>query len=95
MYSSFIRRNPWNYNQALIVVCNFSPVPFDDYTFGVPVSCTCKEVFSTYDTLPDGGTKEHVPIKTEKRPCDNHPYTVHYSLKPYESAVFEIIPDNQ
>ena len=50
---SFIRRNPWNYNQALIVVCNFSPVPFDDYTFGVPVSCTCKEVFITYDTPID------------------------------------------
>ena len=92
---SFMRRNPWDYHQALVVVCNFSPVPYDDYTFGVPISCTCKEIFSTYDTLPESGAGEHRSIQTEERRCDNHPNTVRYSLKPYESVVFEMIPDKE
>ena len=34
---SFIRRNPWNYNDALVFVCNFAPVERAPMEIGVPV----------------------------------------------------------
>ena len=45
---SFIRRNPWNYNDALVFVCNFAPVNRDPIEIGVPVSGDYVKVFSTY-----------------------------------------------
>ena len=34
---AYYRRNPWNYDGAVLVVCNFSPVEYHDYTVGVPM----------------------------------------------------------
>jgi len=55
---SYIRRNPWNYDQALVVICSFSPVAHTDYTCGVPVAGMYKRVFSTYDSLPGSGNPD-------------------------------------
>ncbi|MDO5444149.1 MAG: 1,4-alpha-glucan branching protein GlgB [Eubacteriales bacterium] len=91
---SFIRRNPWNYDSALLVICSFSPVEHHDYTCGVPVSGMYKRVFSTYDSLPGGGNTYEVsggipPIISTEHPCDGHQNMIMYSLRPYESIIME------
>ncbi len=89
---SYIRRNPWNYNDALLVICNFAPVGYGDYACGVPVPGYYKRVFSSYDSMPGGGgpaeAGDIVPLTAEEAPCDHYGYTLRYGLRPYEAAVF-------
>ena len=94
---SFIRRNPWNYNGALTVVCNFSPVGYDVYSFGVPYGGYYGRVFSTYDTLPGGGgpaeNGDIPPIRAAEEECDGYPFRLTYGLRPYESVIFALPPE--
>ena len=91
---AYIRRNPWNYNSAVLVVCNFSPVRYDGYSCGVPVEGELKRVFSTYDSLPGGGG----PASFEEGPelvswlgeCDRYPYHISYDLRPFEAIIVEL-----
>ena len=86
---SFIRRNPWNYEGALLSVCNLSPIRYNGYTVGTPVPGTYRKIFSTEDTLP-GRQKEGWTVTTERTDCDGHPNTLRFDLGPYETLVFEI-----
>lgn len=86
---SYIRRNPWNYGGALLVVCNFSPVGYCGYTVGVPESGLYKRVFSTYDSLPGFGGAAFEGA-AEEHDCDGYRYMLTFELKPYEAAVFEL-----
>ncbi len=90
---SYIRRNPWNYDSALLVICNFSPVAYGSYLCGVPEKGYYKRVFSTYDSLPGGGSPGEIgdipPIDSIRKDCDNHPYALPYGLRPFEAVVFE------
>ena len=88
---SYIRRNPWNYRGAVLVICNFSPVEHRDYTVGVPAGGAYQRVFSTYDALPGGGGPEELgeaPLLTaENRECDGRPFCLRYSLRAFESVI--------
>ncbi|MBO5327849.1 MAG: 1,4-alpha-glucan branching protein GlgB [Clostridia bacterium] len=81
---SFIRRNPWNYNNALVFVCNFTPVFRENFAVGVPVLGTYNRVFSTY---PD---ERPYTVEAEERLCDGRPYCVPFNLRPFESMIFEV-----
>lgn len=81
---TFIRRNPWNYNNALVFVCSFTPVQRDNYAVGVPLPGEYKRVFSTY---PDTGWDK---FRAEERLCDGRPYALPFNLRPYESIIFEV-----
>ena len=83
---SFMRRNPWNYNSALLSVCNFSPVEYTVYTCGAPLPGSYRRLFSTYDDGEDAA----LAIRAEKKDCDGYPYTLSFTLRPYESAVFSL-----
>ena len=95
---SYIRRNPWNFDEALLVVCNFSPATHADYCIGVPVAGEYKRVFSTYDTLPGGGGPDEVggepTINSCEGECDGRPYRLKYTLRPFE-AVIIAFPDKK
>lgn len=88
---SFIRRNPWNYDDAVLVVCNFSPVEHHDYCVGVPLAGKYQRVFSTYDTLPSGGGpgegNEGPAMLSIESECDGYPHRLSYSLRPFESII--------
>ena len=84
---SYIRRNPWNYSGSLLVVCNFAPVEYCDYTVGVPDGGEYRRVFSTFDSLPDSDASGF-SCRPEPRECDGYRYTLTYRLRPYEAAVF-------
>ncbi|MBE6473324.1 MAG: 1,4-alpha-glucan branching protein GlgB [Coriobacteriaceae bacterium] len=90
---SYIRRNPWNYDGAVLVVCNFSPMRIDGYTVGVPLPGSYKRVFSTYDSLPDGGGPDEMgapEMQAEHEECDGREYRLTYDLRPYESLIVEL-----
>ncbi|MBR5337515.1 MAG: 1,4-alpha-glucan branching protein GlgB [Lachnospiraceae bacterium] len=97
---SYIRRNPWNYNSAVLVILNFSPMEYTYYKCGVPVSGYYKRAFSTYDSLPGGGGPDEVgdipPISPYRAECDGRLYTLEYNLRPFEGVIFDfpIIEDN-
>ena len=90
---SYIRRNPWNYDGAILVICNFSPAEHHEYTVGIPVPGTYERLFSTYDALPGGGGPNelgHVPsVQSTESECDGRPYRITYSLRPLESVIFK------
>lgn len=81
---TFIRRNPWNYNNALIFVCNFAPVDRWDMGVGAPVEGVYKRIFTTYSE----GTP--LEIQTVEELCDGRPYKIKFDLRPFESVIFEV-----
>ncbi len=86
---SYMRRNPWNYNDALLTICNFAPMDHGIYTCGVPLPGEYTRVFSTIDV---GDTPPECPpiLHAEERPCDGYPYTLTLHLHAYESVVFAL-----
>jgi 1,4-alpha-glucan branching enzyme len=42
---SFIRRNPLNYNGAVLAVISFSATEYPEYPVGVPMGGFCRQVF--------------------------------------------------
>jgi 1,4-alpha-glucan branching enzyme len=81
---TFIRRNPWNYNDGLIFVCNFAPVFRKDMGVGAPLDGVYKRIFTTY---PDGSPLE---VEATRELCDGREYKLTFDLRPFESAIFEI-----
>jgi 1,4-alpha-glucan branching enzyme len=81
---TFIRRNPWNYNDALIFVCNFAPVFRKDMGVGAPLDGVYKRIFTTY---PDGSPLE---IEATHELCDGREYKLKFDLRPFEAAIFEV-----
>ncbi len=87
---SFIRRNPWNYEDALLVICNFSPEQYNNYDVGVPMEGLYQRIFSTYDSLPGSGgpgEQEIPPLTAWATPCDGLPFRLTYNLRPFESVI--------
>jgi 1,4-alpha-glucan branching enzyme len=89
---SYIRRNPWNYDGALLVVISFSPVQHYGYTVGVPHEGLYNRVFSTYDSLPGQGNPADgiAPLTAEWHDCDGYTHMLTYDLRPFESVIFAI-----
>ena len=91
---SFIRRNPWNYNGAVLAVISFSPMEYADYCVGVPTGGFCSRVFSTYDHKPseegfdESGRTEL--IETEEYACDGYDHRIRLHLRPFESVILEL-----
>lgn len=81
---SFIRRNPWNYNDALVFVINMTPVEYPGFGVGVPVSGKYRRVFSTY---PDASVYE---VEAEEALCNARPYKCTFTLRAFEAMVFEV-----
>ena len=94
---SFLRRNPWNYNSALLVISNFSPSWQSNYVCGVPIPGNYKQIFSTYDALPGHAeADENHPVREAIHPThqtDGRNYSLSYSLRPFESVIFEVPQD--
>ena len=91
---SYIRRNPWNWNGALLVVLNFSAQYYEDYDIGVPVEGWYKRIYSSYDSMPgEGGAeaeKDIPPLVSRPEPCDHYENRISYKLRTFEAAIFEL-----
>ena len=89
---AYIRKNPENYDGALLVIINTTPVQYNGYSCGVPKEGYCKRIFSTYDTTPGTGpTSEEVPPMTPAREdCDGYAYRLFYDLRPNEAVIIRL-----
>ena len=91
---SYIRQNPYNYQDALLVVCNFSPWFHPDYGCGVPVEGGYERIFSTYDTIPGAGGPEELGgcpvIHAQRGVRDGRPCRLNYGLRPFEVIILRI-----
>lgn len=97
---SFIRKNPENYNGALIFICNFTPMEREDYSLGVPVEGTYKTILSsfsytteedTFETASEKNAAITLPTyKSIEEECDNFPYMLNIPLRPFEAIVLEV-----
>ncbi len=90
----YIRKNPWNYSGAVLVICNFSPWHHGGYSCGVPVDGEYTRIFSTYDFIPGQGGPEELggyPVmRCENSWCDGKPYRLSYGLRPFESVIIKL-----
>ena len=97
---SFIRKNPENYNGALIFICNFTPIEREDYTLGVPVEGTYNTILSSFSYTTEEDTFETASeknaaitlssYKSIEEECDNFPYMLNIPLRPFEAIVLEV-----
>lgn len=81
---AFIRRNPWNYNDGLIFVCNMTPTEYSSYGVGAPVDGTYKRIFSSYPG------NDYLEVNAESALCNGRPYKLTFDLRPFEAVIFEI-----
>jgi len=78
---AFIRRNPEDYDGALLFVLNFTPVTREDYAVGVSLPGRYRRVFTSY---PD--TSE-MQVTAKRSECDGRPYRLDFPLRANEAVV--------
>ena len=91
---SYIRKNPWNYGGAILVICNFSPWYHNGYGCGVPMGGEYVRLFSTYDNLPGCGGPDELGgcpmMYPENNYCDGRPFRLGYGLRPFEAVIIKM-----
>ena len=68
---------------SVLVACNFTPVPRENYAVGVDVGGTWREVLNSDSALYGGsGTGNMGQVKAEPIPVHGRPYSVNLLLPP-------------
>lgn len=100
---SFIRKNPDDYEGALLFICNFTPVDREDYCVGVPVKGTYKRLLSNFSTINEEDnaesaevkriemalTEDNVKYKAVEDECDGLPYRLNIHLRSFEAMIIK------
>ena len=90
---SYIRKGN-DENDQVIVVCNLTPVPREEYNIGVPKAGTLKEIFNTDSKKFNGtGNYHNKTIKTSKQAWDHRENCVTLKLPPLAMMVFKYEED--
>ena len=73
----------------LIAVCNFQPVPHEQYSFGVPFYADYEEIFST--ELPEfgGDGAANKVVKSVAEPMHGEPYSITIKIPPMSAMFFK------
>lgn len=87
---SYLRKPREGNAGALLVVLSFAPLEHTWYDVGVPESGTWRRVFSTYDAV-EGAARLNELVNTYPDPCDGYPYRLTFTLRAYESVIYEKI----
>ena len=76
----------------LIVICNFTPVPRNDYRIGVYENCRYQEIFNSDDVNYWGsGVKNEGLMQAENVPCNDKPNSIKVILPPLSTIVIKPI----
>ena len=87
---SFLRKAE-NHDDMLLVVCNFTPVPYSKYKIGVPAAGSYKEIFcSDYKQFGGDGSKNVKSIVSKRSACDNRKNSITISLAPLSMSIFKL-----
>ncbi len=86
---SYIRRG-YNYNDFMIVVCNFTPVVRNNYRIGVPENCDYQEIFNSDDTNYWGsGVKNEGVIHSDNQEFNYKPFSINITLPPLSTIIIK------
>ena len=86
---SYIRKGN-DENDQVIVVCNLTPVPREEYNIGVPTAGTLKEIFNTDAKKFNGtGNYHNKSIKTTEKAWDHRENCVTLKLPPLAMMAFK------
>ncbi|MEZ4984823.1 MAG: alpha amylase C-terminal domain-containing protein [Saprospiraceae bacterium] len=88
---SFVRKGKKE-GDYLVVVCNFTPVPYPDFRVGVPVDGTYTEVLNSDDTQY-GGAGDHLnanPLQSEAKEWDGKEHSIGLVVPPLGMVAFEV-----
>ena len=87
---SFIRHSK-DGKKNLVFLCNFTPVAYEDYAFGMPEKKRLKLLIDS-DDVQYGGAGQFTRTKTmtpKAIECDGMPYRAEFALPAYGTAVFQ------
>ena len=85
---AFLRKD--TKGNALVVVCNFSPVDRTGYTVGVPVPGTYTCIFNSDDAAFGGqGRGDHEPVRSRYVESQDRAQSITISLPPMSAAVYQ------
>ncbi|MEW2923021.1 1,4-alpha-glucan branching protein GlgB [Muricauda sp. ANG21] len=73
----------------LIIACNFTPVPRENYRVGVPKSTQLKLVFNSDETKYSGSGMGKKTLKPSKTSWNGHPQSVVMTLPPLAVVVYK------
>lgn len=86
---SYIRRG-YEYNDFMIVVCNFTPVVRRNYRIGVPDNCDYQEIFNSDDVNYWGsGVKNEGVIHSDNQGCNYKPFSINITLPPLSTIIIK------
>ncbi len=86
---SYIRRG-YNYNDFMIVVCNFTPVVRHNYRIGVPEGGDYQEIFNSDDVNYWGsGVKNDGVIHSDNQECNYKPFSINITLPPLSTIIIK------
>ena len=86
---SYVRRG-YEYNDFMIVVCNFTPVVRRNYRIGVPENCDYQEIFNSDDVNYWGsGVKNEGVIHSDNQGCNYKPFSINITLPPLSTIIIK------
>jgi 1,4-alpha-glucan branching enzyme len=86
---SYIRKAR-NYEDFLVVFCNFTPVVRQGFRIGVPKKCWYKEIFNSDSKYYSGSNVGNYPgVTAEDIPSHGRPYSIVFTTPPLGVVVFK------
>ena len=73
----------------LIIACNFTPVPRENYRFGVPRAKQLKEIFNSDNAEYTGSGLTNGSVKPSKEPLHGRKYSIEITIPPLGMVVFK------
>lgn len=87
---SFLRRAK-NYDDFIIIVCNFTPVPRLNYRIGVPAAGFYKEVLNSDSGIYWGSNMGNAGgVHADDIPFHQRPYSINITLPPLSALIFKV-----
>jgi len=87
---SFLRKGKKE-GDVLVIACNFTPVPHENFRIGVPAAGTYTEILNSNEEVYQG--TGHLlnpqPIKSDKQEWDGRDYSIGFHLPPLGIVVFK------
>lgn len=86
---SFMRRGNKE-QEDLLIVCNFSPLVYENHKIGVPYPGKFKEIFNSDSAAFGGDGNVNARVKTSKKiPCDDRENSIQILVPPMGISVFK------
>jgi len=88
---TFLRKTSHSIEDAILVACNFTPVPRQHYRVGVPVIGYWKEIFNSDAPVYGGGGIGNLGgLEAENTPYHGRPFSLDLTIPPLGAVYFKL-----